>query len=370
MSLSKGEQCSRAVMLALGISCAISGLYFVAQSYTDTRALLISQYSSAIETFTSVHFPFFSALDVDIICNGRNTERLLRRSEQVNGLCRGSKCDSRADVPSYLGLVYVLQNISFDIIDCQLAVTPSSIPAPPVKSLLSLPPGNLTKPLNVHLNAKMCGNRGGQFRGGACYVQGWLKSGCLTASGTSISNMSLGGVVSSGSSCDLINSARTTDVWDYAEHHTPSSSPALMLRSFKDPYMVAQVITDGTLDFGSTPKDNYSTGVVLLSLGCTLFLPQICLCAFRFRGWLQERHRHRYHADLERAADAASDSPVGISSNGGSSLRKVGRNRHEMLPVHAPPSGGTIVDFSSTIRRPSPKPKATIVNLSQAASNV
>jgi len=31
-----------------------------------------------------------------------------------------------------------------------------------------------------------------------------------------------------------------------------------MLRLFKDPYMIAQVITGGTPDFGSTPKDNYN----------------------------------------------------------------------------------------------------------------
>jgi hypothetical protein len=270
-----------------------------------------------------------------------------------------------------MGLVYVLQNISHDIVDCMLAITPSYIPDPPEKSLLPLPPGPLKKPLDVHLNVKMCRNRGGSFRDGRCFVQGWLRAGCLTASGVSISNMSFGGVVSIGSSCDLVNSAKTTDVWNYAEYSAPSATPELTLRSFKDPYVIAQVITDGTLDFGSTPKDNYSTGVVLLSLGCALFLPHICLCAFRLRSWLQERRRHRYHADLDHAADVASDSPVGISSsNGASAVRKVGRKRHEMVPLHEPPSGGTIVDFSSTIRRPSPKLKATIVDLSQSTSNV
>jgi hypothetical protein len=364
MSLSKSERCSRALMLALGLSCVISGLYYVSQSYTDTRAMLIGQYSSAIQSFTSDYLPFFSALDIDIFCDGQNSERLLRRKEEVKGVCRGSKCDLHSDIPSYINVVYVFQNISRNMIGCQLAISPSKIPTPPVKSLLPLPPAPLTKPLNVHLNAKMCGNRGGTFHDGACFVQGWLKSGCLTVSGTSVSNVSVGGVVSSGSSCDLVNAVKTTDVWDFAEYHTPSASPLLFVRSFKDPYMIAQVITEGTLDFGSTPKDNYSTGVVLLSLGCTLFLPQICLCAFRFRGWLQERHRRRYHADLDRAAEVASDSPVGVSS---SSVRKVGRKRHEMFPVS---DGGTIVDLSSTTRRPSPRSRATIADVSVPASNV
>jgi hypothetical protein len=351
-------------MLALGICCAISGLYYVTQSYTDTRAMLIGQYSSAIQTFTSDHLPFFSALDIDVVCIGHNSERLFRRKEEVKGLCRGSKCDLRSDIPTYTNLVYVFQNISYDMIGCQLTVTPSSISSSPVKTLLPLPPAPLKKPLDVHLNAKMCGNRGGTYHDGACFVQGWLKSGCLTISGTSVFNISLGGVVASGSSCDVVNSAKTTDVWDYAEHHTPSASPSLLLRSFKDPYMFAQVITDGTLDFGSTPKDNYSTGVVLLSLGCTLFLPQICLCAFRFRGWLQERHRRRYHADLERAAEVASDSPVGISS---ASVRKVGRKRQEIFPLS---DGGTIVDLSSTTRRPSPRSRSINTEASVLASNV
>ena len=368
MSLSKSERCSRAVMLALGFSCVISGVYYVSQSQTDSRALLISQYSSAIEAF-SKYLPFFSALDIDISCDGLNYERLVKRQEQVTGLCRDSTCDMRSDIPSYLSAVYVLANISRDIVDCYLIVTSSNSPSP-LKSVLPLPDGLLKTKVDAHLNAKMCHNRGGTFDGGICLVQSWLKSGCLTVSGNSVGNMSLGGVVASGSSCKLIDSARSYAVWEYAEFHRPFSGPSLTLRSFKDPFMIAQFITDGTLDFGSTPKDNYSTGVVLLSLGFALFLPQICLCTFRFRSWLQERSRRRYHANLERADEfeSPSDSPIGANSNSGS------RSRIEMRPCSdggAMAVGGTMVDMSSMTRRPSPRPtRATIANVSLASTNV
>ena len=148
-----------------------------------------------------------------------------------------------------------------------------------------------------------------------------------------------------------------------------------MLRSFKDPYMIAQVITGGTLDFGSTPKDNYNAGIVLLCMGCALFLPQMCLCAFQMRNWLQDRHRRRYHANLDRATevDSPSDSQVTVGS-GSSSLRRqisqVGRKRHDLQSAHLPSGGGTIVELSPITRRPSPRSKATIVDMSTSALNV
>lgn len=372
MSLSKSEKCSRAVMLALGISCVVSGLYYVTRSFTDSRASLINEYTAAVRSYSSEILPFFSSLDIDISCDDGYNERLAKRQEQVTGVCRNSVCDARSDIPSYSSVVYVFANISRDMIGCQLAVTPASIPAPPLKAELPLPKCTLKTEIDLHLNPKMCNNRGGSYQpDGRCVVPGWLKSGCLTISGTSVANMSLGGVAASGSSCDLITAAKSTAVWEYAEFHRPSFSPSLTLRSFKDPYMIAQVITDGTLDFGSTPKDNYSTGVVLLVLGCALFLPQICLCAFRLRTWLQERHRRRYHADLERAADfdLPSEARVGVSS------RTVGRSRHETRAVHrsdggAMAGGGTMVDLSSLTRRPSPRLKPTIVDVSAAATNV
>jgi hypothetical protein len=364
MSLSKSEKCSRVVMLALGLSCVISGVYFVTQSLTDSRALLISQYSAAIRAFSIEHFPFFSALDVDIVCDGQHHTRLLKRQEQISGLCRDSVCDTRSDIPSYLSLVYVLANVSRDVVNCQLAVTPSSVPAPPLQSLLPLPAAPLNKQIDVHLNSKMCNNRGGTYRDGTCWVQGWLESGCMTISGTSAANLSLGGVVPSGVACDLINSLKSAPAWRYLEFHRPSFAPSLTLRSFKDPYVAAQIISDFTMDFGSTPKDNYSTGVVLLSLGGALLLPQMCMCAFRLRSWLQERSRRRYHANLQSAAecDSPSDSPAALRSASGS------RNTLELQPVHRA-AGGTMVDLSSLNRRPSPKPKSALANVS-AANNV
>ena len=364
MSLSKSEKCSRVVMLALGMSCFISGVYFVTQSFTDSRALLISQYSAAIRAFSIEHFPFFSALDIDIVCDGQHHARLVKRQEQITGLCRDSVCDMRSDVPSYLSVVYVLANISRDIVNCQLAVTPSTVPAPPLQSLLPLLPAPLNKQIDVHLNSKMCNNRGGAYRDGTCWVQGWLESGCMTISGSSAANLSLGGVVPSGLACDLINAVKSAPAWHYSEFHRPSFAPSLTLRSFKDPYVAAQIISDFTMDFGSTPKDNYSTGVVLLSLGGALFLPQMCMCAFRLRSWLQEHHRRRYHANLQRAAefDSPTDSPAAVSITSGS------RNRFELQPVHRA-TGGTMVDLSPVNRRPSPKPKATLADVS-AANNV
>jgi hypothetical protein len=376
MSLSKSERCSRVIMLTLGISCVISGVYYISQSFTDTRAMLISDYSAAIRTFSSDHFAFFSNLDIDVICDGRSPERLVKRKEEVNGICRNSKCDVHSDIPSYLSVVHVLANISHDMVRCQLALTPATVPAPPLQSLLPFPDAPLKKQVVLYLNAKMCHNRGGSFHNdGYCYVPGWLKSGCATVSGASIGNVSLGGVVPSGYSCDIISAFKASDVWDYAQFNPPSAAPSLMLRSFKDPYMIAQVITGGTLDFGSTPKDNYNAGVVLLSLGCALFLPQICLCAFQMRSWLQERHRRRYHANLDRAAevDSPSDSPVNVGSGNGGSRRQIsqtGRKRHDLQSAHLPSGGGTIVELSPMTRRLSPRPKATIVDMSTSASNV
>jgi hypothetical protein len=385
MTMSKGEKCSRAIMLSLGMSCFISGVYYASQSYTDTRAMLISQYAAAVQSFSSDNLPFFSALDIVVLCDKPSLlEHLVKQEQQVTGVCRGLKCDMRSDLPSYTSIVYVLANISRDLNSCQLAITPSIIPAPPLQSLLPLPSAVLKKQIDAHLNSKMCNNRGGTYRDGSCWVQGWLKSGCATISGTVMTNLSLGGVVPVGASCDLLSSTKADDIWDYTEYHPPSVNPTLTLRSFKDPYMIAQVITEGTLDFGSTPKDNFNTGVVLLSLGIALFLPQICMCAFRLRSWLQDRHRRRYHANLERAADvdSPSQSPASSSSssisnsNVGGLRRQVGRTRgssseHEMQPVHDAAVGGTIVDMSRAsvnLGRPSPRLKATIVDVAPSAN--
>jgi hypothetical protein len=285
----------------------------------------------------------------------------------------------RGDLPSYVSIVYVLANVSHDMTGCMLVVTPSIIPAPPLESLLPLPSATLKKQIDVHLNSKMCNNRGGTYRDGSCWVQGWLKSGCATVAGTGASNLSLGGVVPQGVACDLFSSTKADDVWDYAEWRPPSGNPTLTLRSFKDPYMIAQVLTEGSLDFGSTPKDNFNTGVVLLSLGLALFMPQICICAFRLRGWLQDRHRRRYHANLERAADSPSESPTTTTTTGGggSSLRRqISRTRssgseQEMHSVHDAAIGGTIVDLSRasvSLGRPSPRLKATVVDVAASAS--
>ena len=139
MSLSKSERCSRVIMLTLGVSCVISGMYYITQSFTDTRAMLISEYSAAIWTFSSHHFAFFSNLDIDVICDGRTPERLVKRKEEITGICRNSKCDVHSDMPSYLSVVHVLANISHDMVKCQLALTPASVPAPPTPIAAAVP---------------------------------------------------------------------------------------------------------------------------------------------------------------------------------------------------------------------------------------
>ena len=84
MTMSKGEKCSRVMMLALGLSCFISGVYYASQSYTDTRAMLISQYTAAVQSFSSDYLPFFSSLDIAVRCGGFGPpERLLKQEQQV-----------------------------------------------------------------------------------------------------------------------------------------------------------------------------------------------------------------------------------------------------------------------------------------------
>jgi len=183
----------------------ISGvlLHLANPSQTRARRVLHQRFLGRrvghLPTTTS---PFSSNLDIDVICDGRSPERLVKRKEEVNGICRNSKCDVHSDIPSYLSVVHVLANISHDMVRCQLALTPATVPAPPLQSLLPFPDAPLKKQVVLYLNAKMCHNRGGSFHNdGYCYVQGWLKSGCATVSGASIGNVSLGGVVPSGYSC-------------------------------------------------------------------------------------------------------------------------------------------------------------------------
>jgi len=83
MTMSKGEKCSRIMMLALGLSCFISGVYYASQSYTDTRAMLISQYNAAVQSFSSDYLPFFSSLDITVRCDVGPPERLVKQEQQV-----------------------------------------------------------------------------------------------------------------------------------------------------------------------------------------------------------------------------------------------------------------------------------------------
>ena len=136
--------------------------------------------------------------------------------------------------------------------------------------------------------------------------------------------------------------------------------------------MVAQVMTGGSLDFGSTPKDNYNTGIVLLSFGSALFLPQICICALCFREWLQARYRRRYHLDLDNAVevDSPTDSSVAIGSAGTGSRHMASIARYEMRRVRDLCSPADSIAQVQSTRRASPKPQLGIAETHFATDHV
>lgn len=80
---------------------------------------------------------------------------------------------------------------------------------------------------------------------------------------------------SKGSAGGCYYSAGGWTYYHFADAY-PSAGPAFFLRSSQDPFITAQSVTKGTMNFGNTQAQNATIGGSLLGVGLCFMLPLLC----------------------------------------------------------------------------------------------
>jgi len=141
-----------------------------------------------------------------------------------------------------------------------------------------------------------CINKGGWFQFGTCYFYNQLVAACLkvdNSSGYWSPNLDYGGV-----GCQYIGSQGTFSAGVYQQvnynygqlfqNPLPFNAFQVTVRHVKDPYIEAQYITRGTMNFGLTKAEIAAIGLGIMIVGIVFMIPccafgAILVCAFSRR---------------------------------------------------------------------------------------
>lgn len=225
------------------------------------------------------------------------------------------------------------------------------------------------KEVPVAANTKMCRlHHGGNFHDQRCWDREAIAAVCLRLNYTSDGwkapeGMSRGCVagteLSFSRSCPGSSIMGRSQLSD--EPGCDFSHVNFTLRSIDDPHTVAMTLTDGTLNFGYTPHENWVTGIVMMVVGGVLLCPLAPMCFVWVRNKRTSHSRYMasdsifdrpstsvYNRTTVRASPSPSidsgateeDYRIDIKSNSSrTESRSPGRRRRGASNDPPPPSG-------------------------------
>jgi len=146
----------------------------------------------------------------------------------------------------------------------------------------------------------VCQNNNGEYDdNGVCHYFWVISEVCLKISGNNNSwklDNSYGGTgcyYSDGFSPESYSELPWTG-GQFFNQYVDFSKLKITLRSSHDPFIFAQFISNGSLNFGLTPGQQALIGIILLSIGGFCFIPCIFCFIFVVTCFFRNRHLHTY----------------------------------------------------------------------------
>mmetsp|Transcript_21779 Transcript_21779/g.34130 ORF Transcript_21779/g.34130 Transcript_21779/m.34130 type:complete len:432 (-) Transcript_21779:241-1536(-) len=177
-----------------------------------------------------------------------------------------------------------------------------------------LEPMVLMKDVVVGANQKMCRlHHGNNFHSGQCWDRLALHHICVQFNYTN-GEWSSKPNPAGGFGCEGLQEARyarscpSKGLHHLSQHHQSCDfSPVnLTLRSADDPHIKALIMTAGTLNFGSTPKENWQSGIIMLVVGCIMLCPAVPSIFFKWSSSRSKYSSYMYEDRFDMALRPAS----------------------------------------------------------------
>jgi len=358
MPYGKSDQVSMLCLVGLavaGLGCAIGGIFQLTSDSGETRNTKVDEYGAAVAywnaagraQFEGVHctvnnitgsgnYVLPAAISADHL-NDPNREDFASyqqlRYERVGSIAPGLTWDSQA------------KQFAADItLTCQggAATGASTIVLPSVQVYKTTVQGLA--------NQKQCQyQHKGSYVHNRCEVYRQLKEVCTKlglVNGRWVQNTTWG-----GAGC---HAARSWTVATYKQvpgsmvsfgHGMPPSGQLklqelkVVVRSGLDPWLDAEQLTDDTTDFGATPKEELTLGIVLEVLAVLLVIPLAYRC-FEIYSHKEQLRERRALASL--AAQDHTDDEEEFSNPLTGGAGDVSMDRY---PQHSPPDAGLVSTF-------------------------
>jgi len=302
----KDMACSLVAAL-FGVCCLGGSIYCFSQMSSNTREAKVTTYDKVVNYWAAVGRKQFSNVNC-VVSNITTRQKFSLKERSIDESLRDS---SSSDLPKYTPLFYgYTGNIApgrewnaAGKIEKDVTITCSGGAAPQVSSLLVPKVLMYYTEIDALSNQKQCMyKRKGSFVHGRCEVYHKVKQICIKVSpvqGKWVLNTTWGGF-----GCHRSNKWNpVTHQWTSGAirsfgHGTPPKGPValddmqVLVRSSLDPILEAEELTNDSLDFGASKKDQVIIGTILLILSVTLCFPL---------GYRYHESRQRQQASRARA---------------------------------------------------------------------
>jgi len=289
------------------------GVIFLLSATNDTRSDLVNQYNAAVSEWNAAARAQFAIAGNFSVLAKTGTATLVPNTtaDPIN--------DSGDDLDSYTPLKYSIvapvlnsviytgqdqdqQYLTFEWNNTSPNKTFYQFAVPTITlGTQVLGPNQLSQKCNVTGGnpncAQVCHNEGGQWNSisQTCTIFQEIVNFCTKLSYDNVSKWlpdnSYGGIgCTYGPYGDWYPEGYET--YPVPSYNSPVNFPPtpLMLRSVKDPWVVAQYLTDGSLSFGLSTGQKIGIGMILIIVGACLELP-ICLGVFCLVKMLSNRNK-------------------------------------------------------------------------------
>ncbi len=301
------SMCWLAIFGMVGVALISSGAWYAYDSFDDPRNIALKPYNQAVEAWNTVHRPEFAGTTFEWRVVSPTTKTVTvtdangkthAEVQSVNGVDPAASTAAwmpmdQAMVPEPLApdqnkegiLQYEpLRWLARGILPAQPAGQLDRGPdgmafwtGPDYKvqlrardkdgkeSVFDLEPIFPMKEVSVPANQKMCRmHHNNNFHNQRCWDKMAISSACLRLNHTSDGWKAPEGIQRGCAAGAELSFGRNCPGSNTAGQHALSSNPncdfsnvTLTVRSMDDPHIIAQILTDGTLNFGYTPHENW-----------------------------------------------------------------------------------------------------------------
>jgi len=301
-------------LICVGPILVVLGLVFLLSATSDTRGDLINEYNVAVDAWTDTHRANFE-------------KALFRFGNSTNGPLSFMKQDTSADtlndhdkdIHTYNYLKYTavlsdaitpkpwLANSKGSLVFWP-ADTNSSRSVPftdnptlmsdtiyTAKDLQCSPSTSTTSSGSTDCNSA-CNQKGGtwNYATSICTVHSYLSQYCLKVDNNWNPSNIYGGL-----GCTPSTSWSTST---YVHTFNPTIiafTGTVTVRSANDPYIVAEHLTGGSLNFGLTRAQKAEIGIILIITGGAFLLPVVLITYFVVRYYKRKHHHHHAYAPIQ-----------------------------------------------------------------------